>query len=62
MAGQLSIQLPPYRVSSPVTVLAGPIAPWFGQPGQGIQYMLYSSVLTFIDSGFLTRVNISSLP
>jgi Tuberculosis necrotizing toxin len=27
-----------YRVTAPFTVSAGPIAPWFGQPGLGAQY------------------------
>jgi len=24
----------------PLVVMSGPIAPWFGQPGQGVQYEL----------------------
>ncbi|KAK0621692.1 hypothetical protein B0T17DRAFT_618108 [Bombardia bombarda] len=44
-----------YRVMQPIEVLAGPIAPWFGQPGQGVQYRLYTNVITLISQGFLSR-------
>ncbi|KAK4463959.1 hypothetical protein QBC42DRAFT_264350 [Cladorrhinum samala] len=44
-----------YSVSKPLLVLSGPIAPWFGQPGAGVQYQLYKSVKTLIDEGFLKR-------
>jgi hypothetical protein len=29
-----------YRVLTPFNVTSGPIAAWFGQPGQGVQYHL----------------------
>jgi hypothetical protein len=45
-----------YRVLKPFVALAGPIAPWFGQPGQGVQYMLYSEVTTLINETYLERV------
>jgi hypothetical protein len=46
-----------YRLTQPLTVLAGPIAPWFGQPGQGVQYMLYNTtIMALVDSGVLERV------
>ncbi|KAK2590111.1 hypothetical protein QQS21_012209 [Conoideocrella luteorostrata] len=32
-----------YRVLKPFEVLSGPIAPWFGQPGGGVQYYTKSS-------------------
>ncbi|KAK4100939.1 hypothetical protein N658DRAFT_88597 [Parathielavia hyrcaniae] len=44
-----------YSVVKPLMVLAGPIAPWFGQPGAGTQYMLYQNVKTLIEEGFLRR-------
>ena len=55
-----------YRVLKAFTVDAGPIAPWFGQPGLGWQYQLDSSlvpgaptqlnVLWLVDNGYLARV------
>jgi len=33
-----------YRVMEPLVVMSGPIAPWFGQPGQGVQYELTAPV------------------
>ncbi len=50
-----------YRVIEAFEVIAGPIAPWFGQPGQGVQYMLNTSILALIDGGFLERANLTSL-
>lgn len=38
-------------------LLAGPIAPWFGQTGQGTQYKLYDSVAYLLDNGYLRRVH-----
>ncbi len=34
-----------YRVLRPFTVYGGPIAPWFGQPGGGVQYQLDGSLI-----------------
>ncbi|MDH6575435.1 TNT domain-containing protein [Kitasatospora sp. MAP5-34] len=55
-----------YQVLKPFTVDAGPIAPWFGQPGYGWQYQLDSTlvpggptrlnVMWLIDNGYLSRV------
>jgi hypothetical protein len=50
-----------YSVVKPLVVLAGPIAPWFGQPGAGVQYMLYKNVKTLIEEGFLRREDPSVL-
>ncbi|CAK7212123.1 hypothetical protein SCUCBS95973_001335 [Sporothrix curviconia] len=50
-----------YRVTEAFEVMAGPIAPWFGQPGQGVQYMLSNNVLSLISGGFLERANLTSL-
>ncbi|MFB7664067.1 TNT domain-containing protein [Kitasatospora sp. NPDC056138] len=56
-----------YRVLKPFTVHAGPIAPWFGQPGYGLQYQLDGAlvlgaptrlnVLWLVDNGYLARLN-----
>ena len=55
-----------YRVLKPFTVDAGPIAPWFGQPGYGWQYQLDSAlvpgapaqlnVLWLVSNGYLAPV------
>jgi len=47
-----------YEVLKPIEVSDGEIAPWFGQPGMGIQYYLGSgkSVQQLIDDGFLKVV------
>ena len=37
-------------------VRAGPAAPWFGQPGGGIQYRLTTSVQAHIDASELTEI------
>ncbi|KAH8884372.1 hypothetical protein GQ53DRAFT_880125 [Thozetella sp. PMI_491] len=47
-----------YRLVKPITVLAGPIAPWFGQPGQGVQYMFYNTtIMALVESKLLERVD-----
>lgn len=47
-----------YRVVKPLTVVGGPIAPWFGQPGLGAQFFIgnVGNVMTLINQGFLQRV------
>jgi hypothetical protein len=55
-----------YKVLKPFTVDAGPIAPWFGQPGYGWQYQLdrtlvpnppaQLNVLWLVDNGYLARL------
>ncbi|MFJ8041111.1 TNT domain-containing protein [Kitasatospora sp. NPDC096147] len=54
-----------YKVAKAFTVDAGPIAPWFGQPGHGWQFQLDArhlpgaparlNVLWLIDNGYLAR-------
>lgn len=56
-----------YEVTRPFTVDAGPIRPWFGQPGQGLQYVLNSEYIPeaperltipwLVDNGYLRQVN-----
>ncbi|KAH8905774.1 hypothetical protein BR93DRAFT_997870 [Coniochaeta sp. PMI_546] len=50
-----------YIVRQSFTVIAGPIAPWYGQPGQGVQYKLNESVQTLVNAGVLKRVDPSYL-
>jgi hypothetical protein len=55
-----------YRVLKPLEVHAGPIAPWFAQPGWGEQYQLDGSlvpgapaalnVLWLVNNGYLKRL------
>ncbi|GAB0134302.1 hypothetical protein EsDP_00002680 [Epichloe bromicola] len=53
-----------YMVVKEMPVTAGCVAPWFDQPGLGIQYMMNGSVSAAIESGFLKRVELNhdSLP
>ncbi|MGH3415469.1 MAG: TNT domain-containing protein [Actinocrinis sp.] len=55
-----------YQVLKPFAVHAGPIAPWFGQPGEGLQYQVDGTlvsgapaavnVIWLIDNGYLMRL------
>ena len=45
-----------YRVVKTLPVQAGPIEPWFGQPGMGTQYLVEDSVSDLINKGYLERV------
>jgi len=49
-----------YEVVKEFVVLSGPIADWFGQPGQGTQYQTYSNIMTLISGGYLTRVDLKN--
>lgn len=56
-----------YQVLKPFSVDAGPIAPWFGQPGYGLQYQLNAAlvpgdpaqfnVMWLVNNGYLARIN-----
>ncbi|MBV6702542.1 TNT domain-containing protein [Kitasatospora aureofaciens] len=55
-----------YKVVKEFTVHAGPIAPWFNQPGWGLQYQLDAgllpggpaklNVMWLVDNGYLARI------
>ncbi|GHD87298.1 TNT domain-containing protein [Streptomyces naganishii] len=45
-----------YRVLKPFTVEAGPIRPWFGQPGLGLQYVTTPSIPELVSSKFLEEL------
>jgi len=45
-----------YEVTKPIAVLSGKTAPWFGQPGGGIQYELPMPVTEAISEGYLKRM------
>ncbi|MEU8826038.1 TNT domain-containing protein [Streptomyces sp. NPDC048636] len=46
-----------YKVSKPFLVEAGPIRPWFGQPGEALQYLTGPSVAQLVAAGNLTPLN-----
>ncbi|KAF9203298.1 hypothetical protein BGZ49_006558 [Haplosporangium sp. Z 27] len=46
-----------YNVTKEFVVQAGPIAPWFGQPGQGVQYFSTRNIMTLIADGFLEALS-----
>lgn len=50
-----------YQVVKPLDVSAGPVSPWFEQPGQGTQYRLPSSIQTLLDSGYLVEIRVHDL-
>lgn len=46
-----------YEVTRPFLVEAGPIRPWFGQPGYGIQYLTGPSIPQLVAAGNLRPLN-----
>jgi len=48
-----------YKVVKSFNALSGPIAGWFGQPGQGVQYELSTNIMGLINGGFIVRVDLS---
>ncbi|KAH8888941.1 hypothetical protein GQ53DRAFT_596426, partial [Thozetella sp. PMI_491] len=48
-----SVEYHLYQVQKAFVAEAGPIASWFGQPGQGLQYRLFDNVSTLLDTGYL---------
>ncbi|MGG1312690.1 TNT domain-containing protein [Cohnella laeviribosi] len=45
-----------YEVVKSLDALGGKIAPWFDQPGGGIQYKFDQSIKELIEGGYLRRV------
>ena len=45
-----------FEVVEPINVKAGEIAPWFDEPGGGIQYLLPDTVDELLDAGILRRI------
>ncbi|KAF2817354.1 uncharacterized protein BDZ99DRAFT_493191 [Mytilinidion resinicola] len=50
-----------YEVEVPFVVLAGPIAPWFGQVGLGVQFQMEKSVQRLVEGGWIGRVNLTAV-
>ena len=46
-----------YEVLKPLNVQSGKIAPWFGQPGGGTQYMTKEGVVFLLENGYLRKIN-----
>jgi hypothetical protein len=44
-----------YEVEKAVVVIGGPVAPWFGQPGLGMQFLLPKSIEALIRDGVLSE-------
>lgn len=44
------------QVIKPFVVPSGPIAPWFGQPGQGTQYKTASNIATLKSGNFIEEM------
>ena len=45
-----------FEVLKPLEVEAGTIAPWYGEPGGGVQYRTRSTVRQLVDEGYLRRL------
>ncbi len=55
--GYQSLEYSVYRIVRPLPVLSGPAAPWFNQPGGGIQFKTYQSAENLVKQGYLVKVN-----
>lgn len=42
-----------YTVLKPLPVQSGPVAPWFGQPGGGTQYLTFNPISYLLQNGYL---------
>ncbi|MEU8896232.1 TNT domain-containing protein [Nocardia sp. NPDC048505] len=45
-----------WRVKTPTPVWAGPVAPWFGQPGGGEQFFALMPIVDLVGAGFLEEI------
>ena len=45
-----------FEVVEPINIKSGSIAPWFSEPGGGIQYLLPDTVDELLDAGILRRI------
>ncbi|KAH6514839.1 hypothetical protein HBI81_204280 [Parastagonospora nodorum] len=48
-----------YEVEKAVVVIGGPVAPWFGQPGLGMQFLLPKSIEALIKDGVLSEIAVT---
>jgi hypothetical protein len=59
MLGRYPYNYHVYNISRSFEVASGPVAPWFGQPGQGVQYQLNSSIMALLAGGYIVPVNLT---
>lgn len=45
-----------YEIVKPIEVKSGEIAPWFEEPGGGIQYLLPDNIKNLLESGMIRRI------
>jgi hypothetical protein len=45
-----------FRVAKPLDVHSGTAAPWFQQPGGGVQYQFSQSIQSLIRNAYIERV------
>lgn len=45
-----------YEVEKVIVVIGGPVAPWFGQPGLGMQFLLPKSIDALVKDGVLSEI------
>ncbi|KAL8868145.1 MAG: hypothetical protein Q9174_005183 [Haloplaca sp. 1 TL-2023] len=52
-----------YTALKRLDVLGGPIAPWFGQPGLGVQFFTgaIGNMMTLVEQGYLERSNVTAV-
>jgi hypothetical protein len=55
-ASQVPYNYHVYEVEKPLVAVAGPVAPWFGQPGLGTQFQLPASIAELLKNGTLKEV------
>ncbi|KAJ7147654.1 hypothetical protein C8R43DRAFT_1108302 [Mycena crocata] len=60
--GRSAGELPRRRVEKNFTVVAGPIATWFEQPGQGTQYFSAVTIEALVADGYLARIGADDKP
>jgi hypothetical protein len=51
-----------YIVLRPIVVEAGPIAPWFAQPGYGLQFFMPDTIFSLLNQSYLARDNLTADP
>lgn len=48
-----------WRILKETAVWSGPVAPWFGQPGGGVQYFTLMPMADLVGSGFVEEVTVT---
>ncbi|KAH8708609.1 hypothetical protein GQ44DRAFT_627530 [Phaeosphaeriaceae sp. PMI808] len=50
-----------YEVKKPIGVMSGPVTPWFGQPGYGVQFQLPRNIKMLLGEGVLEEVVVNQI-